>query len=237
MSQESTQKKEKPANTPISADGKKVDVQDAEVDSASHLEELIVTDTTTVSDTEEGTEKEFESDSAEHEEEPSKGSEESEAALTLEMIEANHQKALAEKDDRYMRLAAEFENYKRRTAQEVQSRIKFASQPLALNIIAGLDNLERALSHAKENAENAQLQEFVQGVEMVQQHLYEALKQNNIKRVLPKGELFDPNKHEAIGVIETEEVETDHITEVFQAGYFLHDRVIRPAIVQVAKKK
>jgi molecular chaperone GrpE len=118
----------------------------------------------------------------------------------------------------------------------MQSRIKFASQPLALNIITGLDNLERALEQAKEE-ENEQLKEFVRGVEMVQQHLFEALKQNNIERVYPKGEQFDPNKHEAMGVIETDDIEPDHIAEVFQAGYFLHDRVIRPAMVQVAKKK
>ena len=154
----------------------------------------------------------------------------------VEQIEARYKKELNEKNDKYMRLAAEFENFKKRTTQEMQTRFKFANQSFALNIITGLDNLERALVQAQDD-ENEQLKEFVKGIEMVQQQLYEALKQNNIKRVSPKGELFDPNEHEAMGVIETDDVEPDHIAEVFQAGYILHDRVIRPAMVQVAKKK
>ncbi|MBU2512116.1 nucleotide exchange factor GrpE [bacterium] len=156
---------------------------------------------------------------------------------TMEQLEERYKTELAEMGDKYIRLAAEFENFKKRTNQEMQNRFKFANQQLALNIITGLDNLERALIQASEEEDNSQLQEFVLGIKMVQQQLHDALKQNNIERVYPKGELFDPNKHEAMGVIETEEVEPDHIAEVFQAGYFLHDRVIRPAMVQVAKKK
>jgi molecular chaperone GrpE len=72
---------------------------------------------------------------------------------------------------------------------------------------------------------------------MAKQLFYEALAKNNIERIVPKGELFDPNKHEAMGVIDTDEIEPDHIAEVFQAGYILHERVIRPAMVQVVKKK
>ena len=106
-----------------------------------------------------------------------------------------------------------------------------------MNIITGLDNLERAINQAKEEGGNEQLKEFLTGIEMVQQQLFEALEKNNIERIFPKGEPFDPNKHEAMGVIETDEIQPDHIAEVFQAGYMLYDRVIRPAMVQVAKKK
>jgi molecular chaperone GrpE len=155
---------------------------------------------------------------------------------TIEELEARYKDELAGKDDKYIRLVAEFDNFKKRSTQEMQTRFKFASQQLGLNIISGLDNLERALVQAQEE-ENEQLKEFVRGVEMVQQQLYDALKHNNIERFYPKGELFDPNQHEAMGVVETEEVEPDHVAEVFQAGYIMHDRVIRPAMVQVAKKK
>lgn len=172
------------------------------------------------------------------EESDSEVSEEGEGEpLTIEQLEEKYKAELAEKDEKYIRLAAEFENFKKRSAQEMQTRFKFSNQQLALNIITGLDNLERALTQAVEEEENAQLQEFAKGIEMVQQQLYDALKQNNIERMFPKGELFDPNNHEAMGVIETDEVEPDHIAQVFQAGYILHDRVIRPAMVQVAKKK
>ncbi len=154
---------------------------------------------------------------------------------TIEDLKEVFQKELSEKDDKYMRLAAEFENFKKRSHQETQSRVKFASQSLALSVISGLDSLERALSQAKDE-ENEQLKEFITGIEMVQQQLLEALNKNNIERVDPQGERFDPNIHEAMGVIETDEVEPDHVASVFQPGYILHDRVIRPAMVQVAKK-
>ncbi len=155
---------------------------------------------------------------------------------TIEELKEVFQKELSEKDDKYMRLAAEFENFKKRSLQEIQSRVKFASQPLALNVISGLDSLERALSQAKDE-ENEQLKEFITGIEMVQQQILDALVKNNIERNDPLGERFDPNIHEAMGVVETDEVEPDHVASVFQPGYIMHDRVIRPAMVQVAKKK
>lgn len=145
------------------------------------------------------------------------------------------EKELAESNDKYVRLVAEFENFKRRNTQEMQSRFKFANQGLVTSILSGLDSLERAIEQAQEE-ENESLREFVTGIEMAKQQFYEAFAKNNIERIVPAGELFDPNKHEAMGVIETDEVEPDHIAMVFQAGYLLHDRVIRPAMVQVAKK-
>ncbi len=156
---------------------------------------------------------------------------------TPEEMEKRFKAELAEKDDKHVRLLAEFENFKRRSTQEMQSRFKFASQSLSLSIISGLDNLERAIDQAKEDSDNEQLQEFVAGIEMAKQQFYEAFEKNNIERIYPKGELFDPNKHEAMGVVETDAVQPDHVAEVFQAGYLLHDRVIRPAMVQVSKKK
>ncbi|MCG8334806.1 MAG: nucleotide exchange factor GrpE [Proteobacteria bacterium] len=223
MSQESTQKADKSENSVAAEES--INGKAPEVDVTIDGEDLEASESETVAE-----------DKAADEAETAEDSPEEEPEETLELLETKYKKELADKDDKFMRLAAEFENYKKRTTQEMQSRIKFASQPLALNIITGLDNLERALVQAKEE-ENEQLKEFVRGVEMVQQQLFEALKQNNIERVYPKGEPFDPNKHEAMGVIETDEIEPDHIAEVFQAGYFLHDRVIRPAMVQVAKKK
>lgn len=154
--------------------------------------------------------------------------------------EEQYQAEIKELNDRYMRLAAEFENYKKRTNQEMQSRFKYAGQSLAMAIISGLDSLERAIEQANQAIEEKdieQFKEFVSGIDMVKQQFFDAFKSNNIERSFPKGELFDPNIHEAMGVIESDEVEADHITEVFQAGYYLHERVIRPAMVQVSKKK
>lgn len=139
-----------------------------------------------------------------------------------------------ENEDKYLRLVAEFENFKRRSTQEAQKRFKFASQGLALNIIEGLDNLELAVQHAKEG-DTEQMQEFISGIEMVQSQLFDALKKNNIERIYPLNEAFDPNKHEALSVIASEDIQPGHIAAVFKAGYIYHDRVIRPAAVQVVK--
>jgi len=160
------------------------------------------------------------------------------AAETPETEESRSErlvKELAEANDKYIRLAAEFENFKRRNTQEMQSRFKFANQGLVTSLLSGLDSLERAIEQAREE-DNAAFKEFVTGIELAKQQFYDAFSKNNIERFVPTGELFDPNKHEAMGVLETDEVEPDHVAQVFQAGYMLHDRVIRPAMVLVAKK-
>ncbi|MBT3224839.1 MAG: nucleotide exchange factor GrpE [Deltaproteobacteria bacterium] len=164
-----------------------------------------------------------------------KAEEISEKEADVEQVLTPEQKYM-EMNDKYVRLVAEFENFKRRNTQEMQNRFKFANQALVSDLLAGMDSLERAIEQAQEE-ENESLKEFVAGIEMAKQLFYEALGKNNIERIVPKGELFDPNKHEAMGVIDTDEIEPDHIAAVFQAGYILHDRVIRPAMVQVVKKK
>ncbi|MFH2133367.1 MAG: nucleotide exchange factor GrpE [bacterium] len=146
------------------------------------------------------------------------------------------QRELGEMNDKYLRLVAEFENFKRRNTQEMQTRFKFANQSLVTSLLSGIDTLERAIEQSRDET-NDSLKEFVTGIEMAMQQFNDAFSNNHVERIVPKGELFDPNKHEAMGVINTDDVEPDHIAEVFQAGYLLHDRVIRPAMVQVAKKK
>lgn len=145
------------------------------------------------------------------------------------------QKELDAQKEQYLRLLAEFENFKKRSTAESQTRLKYANQSLVSELINGMDNLERAVKHADVEDASA-FGEFIKGVEMVQQQLFDGLTKFNIIRIYPKGEKFDPNQHEAVGVVESESVEPDHVAEVFQAGYLIHDRVIRPAMVQVVKK-
>jgi len=186
---------------------------------------------------------------AEAEEDAPISNEEEEAVFSPEVVEdeepngetaENEIIALKEKitelEDRYVRSAAEFENFKKRAAQELKTRLKFAAQPLVQDLITGMDNLERAIEQAK-NHKDEPLSELLLGIEMVQKQFYEALEKNHVERSVPVGEPFTPNLHEAMGILETDEVEPDHIAQVYQAGYQLHDRVIRPAMVQIAKKK
>lgn len=146
------------------------------------------------------------------------------------------QASLKESEDRYTRLLAEFENFKRRNRQELELKLKYAQQPLALSILPELDNLERALDHAQDEGGEEQAKELIKGIELIQQELLTALEKHKVLRVGEKGEPFDPKKHEAVGVVDSEDVQPDHVANVFRAGYVMHDRVIRPAMVQVAKK-
>lgn len=145
------------------------------------------------------------------------------------------EKKADDSEDKFRRLYAEFENFKRRSKQESQTLLKFAQQPLAVSILPGLDNLDRALQHAREE-DDGQNTEFIKGVEMVFNELHEALKKHNITLIEAEGKKFDPTLHEAVGVVQSDDVEPDHVVNVFQAGYMMHDRVIRPSMVQVAKK-
>ena len=144
---------------------------------------------------------------------------------------------ITELEDKVLRISAEFENSKKRLLSETESRLKYANVNLVRGLVPGLDNLERALGHAQEQtAQNEALKNFVAGLDMVKGQLMEAFKSSQVERFSPLGEPFDPNLHEAVGVIDTNEYQPDHVALVLQAGYRVHDRVVRPAMVQVAKK-
>ncbi|OGH00070.1 MAG: nucleotide exchange factor GrpE [Candidatus Lambdaproteobacteria bacterium RIFOXYD1_FULL_56_27] len=141
-------------------------------------------------------------------------------------------------EDRLLRQAAEFENYKKRALAETQNRLKYGPADLIRDLLTGLDNLERALAHAQEQSKgNEALSQFVSGIAMVQTQLFETLRKNNVERIYPLGEKFDPNLHEAVGMVASSEFQNDHVALVMQAGYKLHERVIRPSMVQVARKE
>lgn len=141
-------------------------------------------------------------------------------------------------EDRLLRQAAEFENYKKRALAETQNRLKYASADLIRELLTGLDNLERALGHAQEQSkDNEALGQFANGIAMVHTQLFETLRKNNVERIYPLGEKFDPNLHEAVGMVASSEFQNDHVALVMQAGYKLHERVIRPSMVQVARKE
>jgi len=96
------------------------------------------------------------------------------------------QEKIKEQEDKYLRLVAEFDNFKRRNQQEVKAKLKFAGQALAQDIVPGLDNLERAIDHALDDA-NEQMVEFVKGIEMAQQIFYDALKKKQYRAHFSKG--------------------------------------------------
>ncbi len=138
---------------------------------------------------------------------------------------------LAELKDRYLRLGAEFENYKRRTLKERESLFNYGNENLIKELLETVDNLERALGHAEEGLGTETL---LEGVELTHRSLMRALEKFGVARVDAKGEQFDPKVHEAIRQVETEDHSSGTVAEVYQTGYLLKDRLLRPALVGVA---
>jgi molecular chaperone GrpE len=139
--------------------------------------------------------------------------------------------APAEADERYLRLAADFENFRRRKAQELIDRSRYASEDAAKALLPVLDNLRRAIGHAADAGDEAVM---VSGLELVVREFETALEQLGVEPIEAKGRPFDPSLHEAIGGEDSEDVEVDTVADELQRGYRLHDRVIRPSLVRVA---
>ncbi|MGH7722527.1 MAG: nucleotide exchange factor GrpE [Candidatus Dormibacteria bacterium] len=137
----------------------------------------------------------------------------------------------AEPDERYLRLAADFENFRRRKNQEISDRSRYASEDAARALLPVLDNLRRAVAHA---AEAGTEEFFVSGLQLVVREFEAALEKLGVEPIAAEGAPFDPALHEAIAGEESEGVEVDTVVDEVQRGYRLHDRVLRPSLVRVA---
>ncbi len=137
-------------------------------------------------------------------------------------------------EERFLRVNAEFENYKKRILKENSDRFKFFNLDLIKELLPSLDNLERAISHAK--SENKDFDSMIEGLEMVNKMTHEVFEKFGVSRVNTVGEVFDPNIHQAVGVVESDSIPENHVVEECLAGYLLHDRIIRPAMVRVSGK-
>ena len=140
------------------------------------------------------------------------------------------QKEIEELKDRHLRKLAEFENHKKRSERERQEYFKIALAGFAHDFLPILDNFERALAHARpEDLES----DFGQGIAIIRKQLGELWKRYGLIPIDTSG-TFDPNLHEAVATEKTESVPANTIVEEMQKGYFLNDRLIRPAFVKVA---
>lgn len=147
----------------------------------------------------------------------------------IDIIELTpEQKALQEANDKYMRLFAEFDNYRKRTAKEKTESYQDAVAKTVLELLPVVDNFERAMAVA--SADEA----FKSGMEKIYQQLCETLKKLGVAEIPAMGEPFDPKVHNAIRQIEDEAFGENTVCEVYQKGYRLGDRIIRHAMVSVA---
>ncbi len=128
------------------------------------------------------------------------------------------------------RVQADFDNYRRRTVQEREESAKYCSMRLATGLLPVLDNFERALK-----AEGEDLQSFRNGIELIYRQLCDVLEKEGVRPMEAVGSQFDPNLHEAVMQEQSDQYDDNVVIEEFQKGYLLADRVIRPAMVKVAK--
>jgi molecular chaperone GrpE len=132
--------------------------------------------------------------------------------------------------DRAARIQAEFENYRKRSEKQQQEFKEYALAGAMTTLLPILDSLDRAL-----NTKAASLEDFHSGIELIDKQFHDALAKLGVQPVPAEGEPFDPNVHQAIQMVDTEEVEDNHVLDELQRGYKLKDRLLRPAMVRVAR--
>jgi molecular chaperone GrpE len=130
--------------------------------------------------------------------------------------------------DRYLRTLADFENFRKRTEREKQEFFKYALAGTLKDLLPVLDNFDRSLEHAEEG------DEFHRGMHLIYKQLYDILKKHGLRPIEDAGVPFDPNIHEAVVREENPTVPSHTVVAILQKGYFLHDRLLRPAMVKVA---
>ena len=136
-----------------------------------------------------------------------------------------------ENRDHYLRARADLDNFRKRAQREKEDLVKFSNETILRELLPVIDNLERALQHAAVDGEKG----LLQGVELTLGQFSKVLEKFNVVAIEPLGELFDSARHEAMGQIESAEQPPNTIVQLLQKGYLLNDRLLRPALVLIAK--
>lgn len=143
-------------------------------------------------------------------------------------------KKAAENQDKYLRAVADLENYRKRAQKEKEDLLKYCNGDFIKGLLPILDNFDRAIVTMNESADIAKIKE---GIDLITRQFHKYLEQLGLARVPAVGEVFDPHKHQAVMHVETDEHPENIVVEELQRGYTLNDRLLRPAMVKVAKEK
>ena len=135
-------------------------------------------------------------------------------------------------NNKYLRMTADFQNFKKRAEKEKSDIYQFANEKLIVDLLPTIDNLERAIKSNKDEGAN---ESFTQGIEMILQQFLDVLTKNDVKEIDAIGQKFDPNYHHAVLQEENDEYESETVVDQFQKGYTVNDKVIRPCMVKVIK--
>lgn len=139
---------------------------------------------------------------------------------------------LGESEDKFLRLAADYDNYKKRTAREFSEVVRTATEDLISQLIPVVDNFERAMTATPSSDE---FDSFHKGIEMIYQQVKNLLEKQGVKEIKAINESFDPHKHEAVMVVEKKDVAPETVVEEIEKGYMLNNKILRPAKVAVSK--
>lgn len=138
--------------------------------------------------------------------------------------------------EKYLRLLADFDNHRKRTVRDLEDGRRYANEALLRDFLPVLDNLERALAHAKDGSElGPACQGLLEGLRLTAKQFLETLEKNGVTRVPSEGQPFDPSVHEAVGYAESTTHAEGTVVEVYQQGYRIQNRLVRPAMVTVSR--
>lgn len=165
---------------------------------------------------------------------PAEGKEEKDEVSLLKAKLEEKKKEAESNFDRLIRLQAEFENYKKRVWKEQQEYFKYSQESLMKDLLPIIDNLDRAIKAAQKSSNT---QALLEGVQLIHTQIKDILSKWELKEIEATGQLFDPSRHEALMVVESDTHQENYIVEEIEKGYLLKDRIIRPSKVIVAKKK
>ncbi len=142
----------------------------------------------------------------------------------------------AELKDKHLRLAAEYDNFRRRSLKERQDLHNYANENVFKELLPIVDNLERAVTHARKEEQRPDSDNLLQGIELTHRSLLQILAKHGVVEIEAQGKPFDPQVHEAVRRVPSSEHEPGTVVEVYQKGYKLKDRMLRPAMVAVASE-
>lgn len=151
--------------------------------------------------------------------------------LRLEVLKKDEE--LRSLNDKYLRICADFENYKKRSMKEQVESAKYSNERIFKELLPVIDNLERAILHSKETSDL----KLVEGVELTCKQLLDSLGRFGVKVIQSTGEPFDPSRHQALGQVESDRHDENIVIEELQKGYLLEDRMLRPALVNISRKR
>lgn len=151
-------------------------------------------------------------------------------------LSENLQKELAEQKEKYLRLYAEFENYKRMVQKEREELINYSNEKLIKDLLPVIDNFELAIKHASGEESSKWIEGMKKGVENTLKEFFRILEKYGVKPIDSLGQPFNPEVHHAVTTVETEEKEENIVVEELRKGYFYKDKLLREPLVAVSKK-